>query len=93
MKKPPKVLYTYFLVIVGDDTKLSPQYTYDGVSRLVIVIDETGNKVVGYAYDTDGNLFQRTVAGNSMTTTYTYDYQKHLTRLTQEQFPFISPNI
>ena len=36
---------------------------------------------VGYAYDTDGNVSERTVAGNGMTTSYAYDYQNRLTTL------------
>ena len=55
-----------FAVKVGDDTKLSLQYTYDGESKLTAVTDEDG-KVVDYSYDTDGNLSERTVAGNGMT--------------------------
>ena len=69
-----------FAVKVGDDTKLSLQYTYDGASKLIAVTDEDG-KVVDYGYDTDGNLSERTVAGNGMTTTYAYDYQNRLTSL------------
>ena len=69
-----------FAVKVGDDTKLSLQYTYDGASKLTAVTDEDG-KVVDYSYDTDGNLSERTVAGNGMTTTYAYDYQNRLTSL------------
>ena len=70
-----------FAVKVGDDTKLSLQYNYDGESKLTTVTDEQGNQVVGYSYDTDGNLAERTVPGNNMTTTYTYDYQNHLTAM------------
>lgn len=70
-----------FAVKVGEDTKLSLQYTYDGESKLTSVIDEKGNKIVGYDYDTDGNLAKRTVDGSGMTTTYAYDYQNHLTSL------------
>ena len=70
-----------FAVKVGDDTKLSLQYTYDGESKLTAVTDEKGNKVVGYDYDVDGNLSKRTVAGNGMTTTYANDYQNRLTSL------------
>ena len=70
-----------FNVKVGDDTKLSLQYSYDGESKLTSVIDEQGNQVVGYSYDTDGNLSERTVPGNNLTTTYTYDYQNHLTAM------------
>ena len=69
-----------FAVKVGDNTKLSLQYTYDGASKLTAVTDEDG-KVVDYSYDTDGNLSERTVAGNGMTTTYAYDYQNRLTSL------------
>ena len=53
---------------------------HDGASKLTAVTDEDG-KVVDYSYDTDGNLSERTVAGNSMTTTYAYDYQNRLTSL------------
>ena len=70
-----------FNVKVGDDTKLSLQYSYDGESKLTSVIDEQGNQVVGYSYDTDGNLSERTVPENNLTTTYTYDYQNHLTAM------------
>ena len=70
-----------FAVKVGDDTKLSLQYNYDGESKLTAVTDEQGNQVVGYSYDTDGNLAERTVPGNNMTTTYTYDYQNRLTAM------------
>ena len=70
-----------FAVKVGDDTKLSLQYTYDGESKLTSVTDEKGNKIVGYDYDTDGNLAERTVDGSGMTTTYAYDYQNHLISL------------
>ena len=70
-----------FSVKVGDDTKLSLQYTYDGESKLTSVTDEKGSQVVGYDYDTDGNLSKRTVVGNHLTTTYAYDYQDHLTSL------------
>ena len=70
-----------FSVRVGDDTKLSLQYNYDGESRLTSVTDRKGSPVVAYSYDTDGNLAERTVPGNEMTTTYTYDYQNHLTAM------------
>lgn len=70
-----------FNVKVGDDTKLSLQYSYDGESKLAAVTDEQGKQVVGYSYDTDGNLSERTVPGNNLTTTYTYDYQNHLTAM------------
>lgn len=70
-----------FAVKVGEDTKLSLQYTYDGESKLTSVTDEKGSKIVGYGYDTDGNLAKRTVDGNGMTTNYVYDYQNHLTSL------------
>ena len=70
-----------FAVKVGDDTKLSLNYSYDGALKLTAVTDETGKEVVRYAYDTDGNLSERTVAGNGMTTTYTYDYQNRLTAM------------
>ena len=73
-----------FSVKVGDDTKLSLNYTYDGESKLTAVTDEEGNKVAGYSYDTDGNLSERTVAGSGLTTSYTYDYQNHLTELTNQ---------
>ena len=70
-----------FAVQVGDDTKFSLQYNYDGESKLTGVTDEQGNRVVGYTYDTDRNLAERTVSGNNMATTYTYDYQNHLTAM------------
>lgn len=70
-----------FTVKAGDDTKLSLAYDYDGESRLTSVTDEEGNEVVGYSYDTDGNLAERKVAGSSLTTTYTYDYQNCLTAM------------
>ena len=73
-----------FSVKVGDDTKLSLQYAYDGESKLTGVTDEKGNQVVGYSYDTDGNLSKRTVPGSGMTTTYAYDYQNRLTSLTNQ---------
>ncbi len=68
-----------FAVKVGDDTKLSLHYNYDGESKLTAVTDENGSQVVGYSYDTDGNLAERTVSGNNQNTTYTYDYQNRLT--------------
>ena len=68
-------------VKVGDDTKLSLHYQYDGESRLTEVADEMGNQVVGYSYDMDGNLSERTVPGSSLTTTYAYDYQNRLTAM------------
>ena len=68
-----------FRVQVGDDTKLSLQYGYDGESRLTAVTDENGNQAVGYSYDADGNLSERKVPGNELTTTYAYDYQNRLT--------------
>ena len=70
-----------FTVQVGDDTKLSLQYAYDGESRLTAVTDENGNQVVGYSYDADGNLSERKVPGNHLTTTYAYDYQNRLTEI------------
>ena len=71
-------------VKVGDDTKLSLNYTYDGESKLTTVTDEEGNEVAGYSYDTDGNLSERTVVGSGLTTSYTYDYQNHLIELTNQ---------
>ncbi|MCH5266649.1 MAG: RHS repeat protein, partial [Lachnospiraceae bacterium] len=70
-----------FTVKVGENTALSLAYQYDGASRLSSVKDKDGREVVHYAYDTDGNLSERTVAGNNLTTTYTYDYQNHLTAM------------
>ena len=70
-----------FAVKVGDDTKLSLHYSYDGESKLTAVTDEKGSQVVGYSYDADGNLAERTVSGNNQTTTYTYDYQNRLTAM------------
>lgn len=37
--------------------------------------------MAGYSYDVDGNLAERTVPGNGLTTTYTYDYQNRLTAM------------
>ena len=70
-----------FAVRVGDDIKLSLQYTYDGESKLISVTDEKGSQIVGYSYDMDGNLAERTVTANSLKTTYTYDYQNRLTTM------------
>lgn len=70
-----------FSVTVGDDTKLSLTYDYDGESKLATVTDEKGSQAVGYSYDGDGNLAERTVPGNGMTTTYAYDYQNRLTEM------------
>lgn len=36
---------------------------------------------MGYTYDKDGNLSERKVPGNNLTTTYAYDYQNRLTRM------------
>ncbi len=73
-----------FQVKVGDDTKLSLTYEYDGESKLTSVKDSDGNEVVGYEYDTNGNLSERSVAGADLTTTYAYDYQNRLTKLTNQ---------
>ncbi|MDE6566375.1 MAG: RHS repeat-associated core domain-containing protein, partial [Lachnospiraceae bacterium] len=70
-----------FSVQVGDDTKLSLHYSYDGESKLTSVTDENGSQVVRYSYDTDGNLYKRSMLSNNLTTTYTYDYQNHLTAM------------
>ena len=70
-----------FTVKVGDDTKLSLQYNYDGESKLTAVTDEKGSQAVGYSYDMDGNLAEITVPGNNQTTAYTYDYQNCLTAM------------
>ena len=71
-------------VATQDDTKLSLTYEYDGESKLTFVKDSTGNEVVSYDYDTDGNLSERRVAGADLTTSYAYDYQKRLTKLTNQ---------
>ena len=68
-----------FDVTVGGENKLSLRYAYDGESKLASVTDEKGNQVVGYTYDKDGNLSERKVLGNHLTTTYAYDYQNRLT--------------
>ena len=73
-----------FKVKVGDDTKLSLTYEYDGESKLTSVKDAEGNKVAGYEYDSNGNLSERSVAGADLVTTYTYDYQNRLTKLTNQ---------
>ena len=68
-----------FDVTVGGENKLSLRYAYDGESKLASVTDEKGNQVVGYTYDKDGNLSERKVPGNHLTTAYVYDYQNRLT--------------
>ncbi len=73
-----------FKVKVGDDTKLSLTYEYDGESKLTSVKDAEGNKVAGYEYDSNGNLSERSVAGADLVTTYAYDYQNRLTKLTNQ---------
>lgn len=73
-----------FDVQVGEDTKLSLTYEYDGESKLTSVKDADGNEVAGYDYDTDGNLSERSVAGADLTTVYAYDYQNRLTTLTNQ---------
>ena len=70
-----------FAVKVGDDTKLSLNYSYDGESKLTAVSDEKDSQVVRYSYDMDGNLLERKVPENNLTTTYAYDYQNHLTTM------------
>ena len=70
-----------FDVTVGGEKKLSLRYDYDGESKLTSVTDAKGNQVVGYTYDTDGNLSERKVPGNNLTTTYAYDYQNRLISL------------
>jgi hypothetical protein len=45
-----------FSVNVGNDTKLSLQYSYDGESKLTAVTDENGNNVAGCDYDGGENL-------------------------------------
>lgn len=71
-----------FAVKVGDETKLSLQYHYDGESRMTSVLDEKGSQVVGYAYDTDGNLAEKTVPGNHLIATYTYDSNNNRKEMT-----------
>ena len=72
-----------FKVKVGDATKLSLSYEYDGSSRLISVKDSEGNRAVSYAYDTEGSLSKRQAA-NGLKTTYGYDYQNRLTSMTNE---------
>ena len=72
-----------FKVKVGDATKLSLSYEYDGSSRLISVKDSEGNQAVSYAYDTEGSLSERQAA-NGLKTTYGYDYQNRLTSMTNE---------
>ncbi len=64
---------------IGGENKLSLRYAYDGESKLASVTDDKGNQIVGYAYDDNGNLSERKVSGNNLTTTYTCDYQNRLT--------------
>lgn len=68
-----------FDVTIGGENKLSLRYAYDGESKLASVTDDKGNQIVGYAYDDNGNLSERKVSGNNLTTTYTCDYQNRLT--------------
>ena len=72
-----------FKVKVGDATKLSLSYEYDGSSRLISVKDSEGKQAVSYAYDTEGSLSERQAA-NGLKTTYGYDYQNRLTSMTNE---------
>ena len=72
-----------FKVKVGDATKLSLSYEYDGSSRLISVKDSEGNQAVSYTYDTEGSLSERQAA-NGLKTTYGYDYQNRLTSMTNE---------
>lgn len=48
---------------------------------MAAVTDENGSQVVGYSYDADGNLSERTVLRNNLAATYTYDYQNRLTAM------------
>lgn len=73
-----------FKVTVGDDTKLSLTYDYDGESKLTSVKDADGNEVVGYEYDANGSLTKRSVAEANLTTNYSYDYQNRLLELTNQ---------
>nr|MBP3599128.1 DUF4474 domain-containing protein [Eubacterium sp.] len=70
-----------FGVQIGEDTKLSLTYDYDGESKLTSVTDGNGNEVVNYDYDLEGNLASRTVAGANLTSTNTYNYQNQLTTM------------
>lgn len=71
----------------GKETK----HSYDGESKLAAVTDENGSQVVGYSYDADGNLSERTVLRNNLTATYTYDYQNHLTAMKNQTGSEIVP--
>ena len=58
---------------------------------MAAVTDENGSQVVGYSYDADGNLSERTVLRNNLTATYTYDYQNHLTAMKNQTSSEIVP--
>ena len=58
---------------------------------MAAVTDENGSQVVGYFYDADGNLSERTVLRNNLTATYTYDYQNHLTAMKNQTSSEIVP--
>lgn len=73
-----------FKIKIGEDTKLSLSYHYDGESKLISVKNSHGNEIVGYEYDTNGSLKKRNVAGTKLTTNYSYDYQNRLLGLTNQ---------
>jgi RHS repeat-associated protein len=56
-------------------------YTYDTVGRLRSLTNATGQTIITYDYDSAGRLIKET-NGNGTYTTYEYDLQDQLTRLT-----------
>ncbi|WP_292861976.1 putative Ig domain-containing protein [Nostoc sp. LPT] len=70
----------------GQRTKLVSQdgytvnYGYDAVGRLTSLTDATGEDIISYEYDNAGRLTKET-NGNGTYTTYEYDQQNQLTRL------------
>ena len=70
---------------LADGTYLTSEYVYDGVNRLMSVVNKKGSQVLSsysYSYDPNGNIISQTnVTG---TTNYTYDA---LDRLITIQYP------
>jgi RHS repeat-associated protein len=59
-------------------------YSYDAVGRLKTLTDGTGQLIIRYDYDSAGRLIQET-NGNGTYTTYEYDQQSQLTRISNYQ--------